>query len=78
MQFIGAPLMGRLSDHMAQARPMASQVGTLIGFRSWDLPNTLCSCSWLIIDGLSGPISTAQAAISDSTTEKTCTQGLAC
>jgi DHA1 family tetracycline resistance protein-like MFS transporter len=78
-QFIGAPLLGRLSDRYGR-RPIliASQVGTLIGFLLLGLANNL----WIlflsrIIDGLSGAnISTAQAAISDSTTEKTRTQGL--
>ena len=79
MQFIGAPLLGRLSDRYGR-KPilLVSQVGTLIGFLVLGFANTL----WLLflarlIDGLSGAnISTAQAAISDSTTEKTRTQGL--
>lgn len=79
MQFIGAPLLGRLSDHVGR-RPvlLISQVGTLIGFIIMTFANTL----WVlflsrIIDGISGAnISTAQAVISDSTTEKTRAQGL--
>lgn len=79
MQFIGAPLLGRLSDRYGR-KPvlLVSQFGTLIGFLVLGLANTL----WLlfiarIIDGISGAnISTAQAVISDSTTEQTRTQGL--
>jgi MFS transporter, DHA1 family, tetracycline resistance protein len=78
-QFIGAPFLGRLSDQYGR-RPilLISQVGTLIGFILLGLANTL----WMLmlsrmIDGISGAnISTAQAAISDSTNEKTRTQGL--
>ena len=79
MQFIGAPILGRLSDRFGR-KPIliASQMGTLAGFVLLGFANTL----WLlflsrIIDGLSGAnISTAQAAIADSTNEKTRTQGL--
>lgn len=79
MQFIGAPLLGRLSDRYGR-KPvlLISQVGTLAGFLILGFANSL----WLLflsrlIDGLSGAnISTAQAAITDSTTEKTRTQGL--
>ena len=79
MQFIGAPILGRLSDRFGR-KPilLASQMGTLAGFVLLGFANTL----WLlflsrIIDGLSGAnISTAQAAIADRTTEKTRTQGL--
>src|SRR5512147_2356228 len=79
MQFIGAPILGRLSDRFGR-KPilLASQLGTLAGFILLGFANTL----WLlflsrIIDGLSGAnISTAQAAIADSTNEKTRTQGL--
>ena len=79
MQFIGAPILGRLSDRFGrQPILIASQLGTLAGFILLGFANTL----WLlflsrIIDGLSGGnMSTAQAAISDSTNEKTRTQGL--
>ncbi len=79
MQFIGAPLLGRISDRVGR-KPvlMVSQIGTLTGFLILGFANSL----WLlfvarILDGISGAnISTAQAAISDSTTEKNRTQGL--
>ncbi len=79
MQFVGAPILGRLSDRYGR-KPVLffSQIGTFVGFIILGLANSL----WMlflarIIDGLSGAnISTAQAAISDSTTEKTRTQGL--
>lgn len=79
MQFMGAPVLGRLSDRFGR-KPilLISQVGTLAGFVLLGFSNML----WLlflsrIIDGLSGAnISTAQAAIADSTNEKNRTQGL--
>jgi len=79
MQFLGAPILGRLSDRFGR-KPIlvVSQIGTLAGFILLGFANTL----WLlflsrIIDGLSGAnISAAQAAIADSTNEKTRTQGL--
>src|SRR5512141_2781955 len=79
MQFIGAPILGRLSDRFGRKPILViSQLGTFAGFILLGFANTL----WLlflsrIIDGLSGAnISTAQAAIADSTSEKTRTQGL--
>ncbi|MCE9647389.1 MAG: MFS transporter [Chloroflexi bacterium] len=79
MQFLGAPILGRLSDRFGRKPVLiASQLGTLAGFILLGFANSL----WLlflsrVIDGLSGAnISTAQAAISDSTNEKTRTQGL--
>ncbi len=79
MQFVGAPILGRLSDRFGR-RPILiiSQIGTFAGFILLGFANTL----WLLflsrfIDGLSGAnMSTAQAAIADTTTEKTRTQGL--
>lgn len=79
MQFIGAPLLGRLSDRFGR-KPilLISQVGTLVGFLVLGLSGSM----WMlflsrIIDGLSGAnISTAQAAITDSTTPRNRTQGL--
>ena len=79
MQFLGAPLLGRLSDRYGR-KPilLISQAGTLLGFVILGLANSL----WLLflarlLDGLSGAnVSTAQAAITDSTTAKTRTQGL--
>lgn len=79
MQFVGAPLLGRLSDRYGR-KPvlLISQVGTLIGFIVLGLANSLALLFIArVLDGLSGAnISTAQAAITDSTTEKTRTQGL--
>jgi DHA1 family tetracycline resistance protein-like MFS transporter len=79
MQFIGAPILGRLSDRFGRKPVLiVSQIGTLTGFIMLGFANSL----WLlflsrIIDGLSGAnISTAQASITDSTSEKTRTQGL--
>ena len=79
MQCVGAPILGRLSDRYGR-KPIliVSQIGTLLGLLLLGVANSL----WLlflarILDGLSGAnISTAQAVISDSTTEKTRTQGL--
>src|SRR5512147_475346 len=79
MQFLGAPILGRLSDRFGRKPILViSQIGTLAGFILLGFANSL----WLlflsrIIDGLSGAnISTAQAAIADSTNEKNRTQGL--
>ena len=79
MQFIGAPFLGRLSDRFGRKPILViSQLGTFVGFLVLGLANAL----WLLflarlIDGISGAnISTAQAAITDSTNEKTRTQGL--
>ena len=79
MQFLGAPILGRLSDKYGRKPVLiVSQIGTFAGFLLLGFANSL----WLIfvsrlIDGISGAnIATAQAAISDSTTEKNRTQGL--
>lgn len=79
MQFIGAPILGRLSDRYGRKPVLIiSQLGTLAGFVLLGFANALPILFLSrIIDGLSGAnISTAQAAISDVTTEKTRTQGL--
>jgi DHA1 family tetracycline resistance protein-like MFS transporter len=79
MQFLGAPILGRLSDRYGRKPILViSQFGTLAGFILLGFANTLFLLFLSrIIDGLSGAnISTAQAAISDSTNEKTRTQGL--
>jgi DHA1 family tetracycline resistance protein-like MFS transporter len=79
MQFIGAPVLGRLSDrHGRKPILIISQLGTMAGFIMLGLATT----GWMlflsrIVDGISGAnIATAQAAIADVTTEKTRTQGL--
>lgn len=79
MQLVGAPFLGRLSDRLGR-KPvlLVSQMGTLAGFLLLGFANAL----WLLflsrlIDGISGAnFATAQAAISDSTSEKSRTQGL--
>jgi DHA1 family tetracycline resistance protein-like MFS transporter len=79
MQFIGAPLLGRLSDRLGR-RPilLVSQVGTFLGFILLGFANALpLLFISRVIDGLSGAnISTAQAVVTDVTNEKTRTQGL--
>lgn len=78
-QVVGAPLLGRLSDRFGR-KPILiiSQLGTLTGFLLLGFAGSL----WVLflsrlLDGLSGAnIATAQAVITDSTTEKTRTQGL--
>ena len=79
MQFVGAPILGRLSDRFGRKPVLVvSQIGTLAGFILLGFANTLpLLFISRIIDGLSGAnIATAQAAIADSTNEKTRTQGL--
>ncbi|MEZ4860407.1 MAG: MFS transporter [Caldilineaceae bacterium] len=78
-QLIGAPVLGRLSDRYGRKPIMIiSQIGTLVGFLLLGFANSF----WVLllsrtIDGFSGGnISTAQAMMADSTTEKTRTQGL--
>ncbi len=79
MQFVGAPILGRLSDRFGR-KPIliASQIGTLAGFILLGFANTLTLLFISrIIDGLSGAnMSTAQAAMADSTSERNRTQGL--
>ena len=78
-QFLGTPILGRLSDRFGR-KPILlfSQLGTLAGFVLLGFANSLpLLFISRIIDGLSGAnMSTAQAAIADSTNEKTRTQGL--
>lgn len=79
MQFVGAPVLGRLSDRFGRKPVLViSQIGTLFGFILLGFADTLTLLFLSrIVDGLSGAnISTAQAAIADSTNEKTRTQGL--
>lgn len=79
MQFIGAPLLGRLSDRRGR-RPvlLISQVGTFTGFIMLAIARSLPMIFLArIVDGISGAnLSTAQAVVSDLTTEKTRTHGL--
>ena len=79
MQFIGAPVLGRLSDRVGR-RPvlLVSQLGTFLGFILLGFANALpLLFISRIIDGLSGAnISTAQAVMTDLTTPETRTQGL--
>jgi DHA1 family tetracycline resistance protein-like MFS transporter len=79
MQLIGSPLLGGLSDRYGR-RPVliVSQIGTFIGFLLLGFANALpVLLLSRMIDGLSGAnIVTAQAAITDSTTERTRAQGL--
>lgn len=79
MQFLGAPLLGGLSDRFGRKPVLIiSQIGTFIGFIILGLANSIPILILArIIDGISGAnISAAQAALTDSTTEKTRTQGL--
>ncbi|HTP10751.1 MAG TPA: MFS transporter [Anaerolineae bacterium] len=79
MQFIGAPILGRLSDQYGR-KPilLISQLGTFIGFIMLGLAQALPMLFLSrALDGLSGAnVSTAQAVITDSTNERTRTQGL--
>jgi DHA1 family tetracycline resistance protein-like MFS transporter len=79
MQFLGAPILGGLSDRYGRKPVLVfSQIGTLVGFVILGLSNSLIMILLArVIDGLSGAnISAAQAALTDTTTEKTRTQGL--
>lgn len=78
-QLIGGPWLGSLSDRYGR-RPVliVSQIGTFIGFILLGFANSLPLFFLArLIDGLTGGnIVVAQAAITDSTTDKTRTQGL--
>ncbi len=79
MQFIFAPILGKLSDRVGR-RPvlLGSLIGTSIGFLTMGFANTL----WLlfvarIIDGVTGGnISTAQAYIADVTPPEQRSKGM--
>jgi MFS transporter, DHA1 family, tetracycline resistance protein len=79
MQLIGGPLLGGLSDRYGR-KPifLISQIGTFVGFIILGFANTLLLIFLSrLIDGISGAnLVVAQAAITDSTTAKTRTQGL--
>ncbi|MCA9915399.1 MAG: MFS transporter, partial [Anaerolineae bacterium] len=79
MQLVGGPFLGNLSDRFGR-KPilLVSQLGTFIGFVILSFATTLPLVFLSrFIDGISGAnIVVAQAAITDSTTEKTRTQGL--
>jgi MFS family permease len=79
MQFIGAPILGTLSDRFGR-KPvlLASQVGSFAGFLLLGFAGSLPLIFLArMIDGTSGGnLSTAQAALSDSTNEHTRAQGL--
>lgn len=79
MQLIGSPLLGSLSDRYGR-RPVliVSQLGTFAGFMILGFAGSLPMIFLArVIDGLTGGnIVVAQAAITDSTTEKTRTQAL--
>jgi MFS transporter, DHA1 family, tetracycline resistance protein len=77
-QFIGAPVLGLLSDHVGRRPVLAlSQAGSAVGYlllaaagMHWQSPVTVLSLLYIsrIIDGFTGGnISTAQAFISDNT-----------
>ena len=78
-QLIGLPLMGNLSDRFGR-KPLLliSQVTTFLAFIMLGLANSLTIIILSrVIDGIFGAnISTAQAALSDITTEENRTQGL--
>lgn len=79
MQFLAAPVLGRLSDRFGR-KPvlLLSQIGTFAGFMLMGFANALpLLLIARVIDGISGGnIATAQAVLTDSTTEKNRTQAL--
>lgn len=79
MQLVGGPILGSLSDRYGRKPVLiVSQLGTFAGFLLLGFANALPLVFLSrIIDGLTGGnIVVAQAAITDSTTERTRTQGL--
>ncbi len=79
MQLIGSPLLGSLSDRFGRKPVLIfSQIGTFAGFILLGVANMLpIIFISRALDGLTGGnIVVAQAALTDSTTEKTRTQGL--
>lgn len=79
LQLIGSPLLGSLSDRIGRKPVLViSQIGTFSGFLLLGLANALPLIFLSrIIDGFTGGnIVVAQAAITDSTTDKTRAQGL--
>lgn len=79
MQLIGGPILGHLSDRFGRKPVLViSQIGTFAGFILLGFANALpILLISRAIDGLSGAnIVAAQAAITDSTNERTRAQGL--
>ncbi len=79
MQFLAAPMLGRLSDRFGRKPVLLfSQLGTFAGFVLMGFANVLPLLLLArLIDGISGAnISTAQAVLTDNTTEKTRTHAL--
>ena len=79
LQFIGAPLLGSFSDrHGRKPVLVISQIGTFIGFIVLGFSTSIFMILLArMIDGISGAnLSAAQAALTDSTSEKNRTQGL--
>lgn len=79
MQFIGGPILGGLSDRFGRKPVLAvAQIGTFCSLLMLGFANAL----WMvflarILDGITGAnLPTVQAAIADSTTPKTRSQGL--
>lgn len=79
MQLIGSPLLGGWSDRLGRKPVLiVSQIGTFIGFILLGLAGSLplLFISRLIDGFTGGNIVVAQAAMTDSTTERTRAQGL--